>query len=41
MLRDRIIGIPQGNEVLGDKVSTLTGRTQLRQFKINECVNKY
>lgn len=41
MMRDRVNGIPQGNVVLSDKLHKLIHRTQLRQFKVNECVNKY
>lgn len=35
------MGIPVGNVVFSDKLAKLTNRTQLRQFKINEFVNKY
>lgn len=41
MLRDRVLGIPVGNVVLGDKLHKLVARTQLRSFKVNEFVNKY
>jgi len=41
MLRDRVMGIPVGNVVFSDKLAKLSNRTQLRQFKVNEFVNKY
>jgi len=41
LIRDKIKSIPNGTVVLSPKTQELTQRMQLKNFKINEVVNKY